>query len=83
MNDEYIKPIHSSPLPAYPDLFNYEKPHIFYYEGFWRVSRSKQPWNPKRMVNLALWHRANWQVGQWNDKRVKRTGNSWEELCLT
>lgn len=39
------------------------KPHIFIHKGLWRVSRHVKP-NP-----LWLWHKAHWQINQWNDGR--------------
>lgn len=40
------------------------KPHIFVHNGWWRVSRHVKPFPH------WLWHRAHWQIAQWNDKLI-------------
>lgn len=51
------------------------KPHIFYHNGFWRVSRAVQPWNNEwslgwdKTTNMNLHVRANFFVVQLNDKQ--------------
>ena len=47
-----------------------EKPHIFIHKGWWRVSRHVKP-NP-----LWLWHKANWQINQWNDERHRANSSN-------